>query len=114
MYACVTTSGVCNADKTSCVCAFRNKALISSAHEQRIGLPSITDLNWRVDVTVSTTTMSRVFKPTVLMRLTLSDGSIRTFECPVDKFHELRYNVAKVLKSVQDLSQHPIIFRENL
>lgn len=70
------------------------------------------DLNWRVDVTISTTSMSRVFKPSVLMRMTLSNGKIVTFEVSVDKFQELRYNVAKVLKNVYDLKQHPIIFRE--
>lgn len=28
--------------------------------------------------------------------MTLSDGNIKTFEVPIDKFNELRYNVAKV------------------
>ncbi len=43
------------------------------------------------------------------MEVTLSDGSIKTFELPVEKFHEIRYNVAKVLKDMEDLDQIPIL-----
>ena len=69
-------------------------------------------VNWRVDVAISTTAMSRVFKPSVVIRLTLSDGRIVTFEASVGKLQELRYQIAKVLKNVYDLKHHPIIFRE--
>ena len=31
-------------------------------------------------------------------QMTLSDGNIKTFEVPIDKFNELRYNVAKVCR----------------
>ena len=90
----------------------RRQSLIEAAKSRSISLPSLTDFNWRVDVTISTTAMSRVFKPSVMMRMTLSNGQIVTFEASVEKFQELRYNVAKVLKNVYDLKQHPIIFRE--
>jgi len=46
------------------------------------------------------------------MQLTLSNGKIYTFECSVDKFHELRYNVAKILKSLEDLKEHPTLTRD--
>ena len=70
------------------------------------------DVRWRVDVTISTTSLSRVFKPTIPLQLTLSDGSMHNFECSVDKFHELRYSVAKSLKHAQDLQQHPTLTRD--
>jgi len=79
---------------------------------QRITLPTVTGVNWRIDITISTTTLSRVFKPSVTVQLTLSDGRIRTFECSVKKFQELRYNVAKVLKEMLDLQQHPTLTRD--
>ena len=41
--------------------------------------------------------------------MTLSDGTIRTFEVPVDKFHDLRYNVAKVLREMTSLERHPVL-----
>lgn len=43
------------------------------------------------------------------MEVTTSDGRIKTFELSIEKFHELRYNVAKVLKDMEDLEQIPIL-----
>ena len=53
--------------------------------------------------------MSRVLKPKLLMEMTTSDGKIRQFEVSQDKFHELRYNIAKVLKDMEDIEQIPIL-----
>ena len=44
-----------------------------------------------------------------LMEMTLSDGRVWTFEVPQDKFHELRYSVAKVLQDVEQLDKLPIL-----
>ena len=90
----------------------RREAMSATAEASRVALPSITGVRWRVDVAISTTSLSRVFKPTVLMQLTLSDGRVRDFECSLDKFHELRYSIAKSLKQAQDLQQHPTLTRE--
>ena len=130
----------------------RREALEAAADKRRVTLPSISGVNWRVrfcwssrflgvgssddgrawqvDITISTTAMARVFKPSVTLQLTLSDGRIRTFECrqaclwparsrtnfvdcccSLKQFHELRYNVAKVLKDMLDLSEHPTLVR---
>lgn len=70
------------------------------------------DIQWRVDVTISTTSLSRVFRPYIILQLTLTDNTIRTFELSVEKFHELRYNVAKLYKHVQDIQQHPTLLRD--
>ena len=43
-----------------------------------------------------------------LVKMRTSDGSIRTFDVPVDKFHELRHNVAKALRGMQGLEAHPV------
>jgi COMM domain containing 5 len=94
--------------------AFANRCdvLVAAAAANSISLPSISKLNWRVDVAISTTSQSRVFKPSVTFRTTLSDGRIRTFECSAEQFHQLRYGVAKVLKSVNDLESHPMLQRD--
>jgi len=94
------------------VYAHKRESLEAGALSQRMALPSVKGVNWRVDVTISTTSLSRVFKPSVTLQLTLSDGRISTFECSVKKFHELRYNVAKVLKDIADLQQHPTLTRD--
>ena len=44
-----------------------------------------------------------------LMEMTLSDGRVWTFEVPQDRFHELRFNVAKVLQEVEQLDKLPIL-----
>jgi hypothetical protein len=41
--------------------------------------------------------------------MTLSDGSIKQFECSPEKFQELRYHVALVLRNMQSLSKHPTL-----
>jgi len=41
--------------------------------------------------------------------MTLSDGSIKTFEISIEKFHELRFNVSKLLKDVEELERQPIL-----
>eukprot|EP00761_Pharyngomonas_kirbyi_P000518 gb/GECH01000518.1/.p1 GENE.gb/GECH01000518.1/~~gb/GECH01000518.1/.p1 ORF type:complete len:266 (+),score=66.37 gb/GECH01000518.1/:1-798(+) len=69
-------------------------------------------LRWRVDVTISSNAMHRVFKPVVLLELDLTapDGSrkMRTMEVSVEMFHELRFAVASVLKRMQEIEGHPV------
>mmetsp|Transcript_19442 Transcript_19442/g.23257 ORF Transcript_19442/g.23257 Transcript_19442/m.23257 type:complete len:115 (+) Transcript_19442:229-573(+) len=69
-----------------------------------VGLPHLEDLRWRVEVTLSSSTVSRVLRPTVLMRMKLSDGRIHLVELPVDKFHELRHAVARSLHEMETVA----------
>jgi hypothetical protein len=69
-------------------------------------------MNWRVDVAISTTAVSRVFRPSLVLRVTLSDGRVVTCECSVRQFHALRYQVARVLKTLHDLREHPMLLRD--
>lgn len=73
------------------------------------GFPELEDLKWRIDVAISTSSLSRALQPSVLMQMTLSNGQIKTFEVPLDKFHELRYNTAKVLKEMTAVESHPVM-----
>jgi len=89
----------------------RRAALELSAREKRVVLPSLKSLDWRVDVTITTTQLNRVFKPTVLFQMGLSDGKIRTFEASIEKFHQLRFNVARMLATMLNIEQHPTLKR---
>eukprot|EP01120_Amphizonella_sp_Union-15-10_P016274 TRINITY_DN8523_c0_g1_i1.p1 TRINITY_DN8523_c0_g1~~TRINITY_DN8523_c0_g1_i1.p1 ORF type:complete len:228 (-),score=42.27 TRINITY_DN8523_c0_g1_i1:20-703(-) len=80
-----------------------------SSLEKRIKYPSVVDLNWRVDVTITTSTSLRVFKPAILAQMTTTDGKIRTFEMSPDQFHKLRYNVARVLKEIDNVEKLPTL-----
>lgn len=75
----------------------------------RARFPRLESLHWRVDVAISSSSLLRVFRPNILMQIELSDGSIKTFDVSVDQFHVLRYNVAKVLRDMQELERHPIM-----
>ena len=87
-------------------------------------------LQWRTDVTISTTSLLRVMRPSITMSLRLSNGKTVQFELSAERFSELRYvqftcndclcctlpdsrcvsyQVARVLKEMQDLEKHPIL-----
>lgn len=66
-------------------------------------LPSLEDLRWRLDVIISTSSLHRVLRPQLTMQCALSDGSTHAFHVSKQRFHELRYTAAKMLKDAQDL-----------
>ena len=77
--------------------------------DKRIRFPRLQKLRWRIDVTISSGSLSRVMRPSILMEMCLSNGSIRTFEVSIDQFNQLRHGVAKVLLDMQTLERHPIM-----
>jgi hypothetical protein len=91
---------------------FRSRSLLeagSSSH--KLSLPAIDLVLWRVDVAISTSALSRALKPSIPMQLHLTDGRVRSFEMSIEQFHELRFNVARMLKDMSDLEAHSIVFK---
>ncbi|XP_004206091.2 COMM domain-containing protein 5 [Hydra vulgaris] len=72
-------------------------------------LPSLISLRWRIDVTISTSVLNRVLQPTILMQIKDSNGKMFTFEVSYAKFHELRYNIASLLKEMEDLEKRSVL-----
>mmetsp|Transcript_3669 Transcript_3669/g.7591 ORF Transcript_3669/g.7591 Transcript_3669/m.7591 type:complete len:116 (+) Transcript_3669:317-664(+) len=68
-----------------------------------LGFPQLDRLRWRVDVTISSNHLARVLQPSILMEMTLSDGSIKTFEVSVEQFHALRHAVARSIHEMEAL-----------
>ncbi|KNC52512.1 COMM domain-containing protein 5, partial [Thecamonas trahens ATCC 50062] len=87
----------------------KRSEMIASRLDSRISYPSIKRLRWRVDVAISTSAMTRVLKPAILMELSLSDGSKKQFEVSQEKFNDLRYNVALLLKGMEDVEGNVIM-----
>ncbi|XP_068105691.1 COMM domain-containing protein 5 [Hyperolius riggenbachi] len=87
----------------------RRPILEDAALKQGIRLPTVEDLRWRVDVAISTSSLSRALQPSILMQMKLSNGDSHRFEVPVAKFQELRYNVALILKEMNDLEKRSIL-----
>lgn len=96
-------------DLTSVIFGNRRQVLEDAALNQETRLPSIEDLRWRVDVAISTSSLARALQPSILMQLKLSNGTAHRFEVPVTKFQELRYNVALLLKEMNDLEKRSIL-----
>ncbi|XP_043913509.1 COMM domain-containing protein 5 isoform X2 [Protopterus annectens] len=87
----------------------RRSVLETAAGQQGTRLPCLEDFRWRVDVAVSTSSLARALQPSILMQMKLSDGNAHQFEVPISKFQELRYNVALLLKEMNDLEKRNIL-----
>ncbi len=96
---------------TAIVAAIRENRYDLERHfiDSRVRAPSMHSFRWRVDVAISTESLQKVFRPTMLAEITTSEGQIKTFEMPIDQFHRLRYNVAKVLRNMEEVERHPIM-----
>ncbi|XP_012580699.1 PREDICTED: COMM domain-containing protein 5 [Condylura cristata] len=92
-------------DLASVLFGSQRPLLDSTARRQAARLPHVADVRWRVDVAISTSALTRSLQPSVLMQLTLSDGSAHRLEVPTAKFQELRYSVALVLKELAELEK---------
>jgi hypothetical protein len=73
-------SGELITDINSVVFGKRRSTLCQSSLDQSVRLPQLASLKWRIDVTISNSSLNRVLEPSVLLEMTLSDGSIKTFE----------------------------------
>ena len=71
--------------------------------------PSLKSVSWRVDVSISNSSLSRTLEPTILLQMHLSDGQTISFEMSLNSFHLLRFNVAFVLKEIEDLLARPTL-----
>ncbi|EGC35525.1 hypothetical protein DICPUDRAFT_152138 [Dictyostelium purpureum] len=87
----------------------QGKDLAEKSNNDKILFPKLETFKWRVDVIISSSFTSRVLIPVILMEMADNNGKTRVFEVSVDTFHKLRYNVAKVLKDLEDLEQNQII-----
>ncbi|XP_078067882.1 COMM domain-containing protein 5 isoform X2 [Mustelus asterias] len=96
-------------DFASVVFGSRRSVLETAALQNRTRLPTLQDFRWRVDVAISSSSLTRALQPAILMQLKLANGQVHRFEVPVAKFQELRYNVALILKEMNDLEKRSIL-----
>ncbi|KAM9376760.1 COMM domain-containing protein 5 isoform 1-T1 [Pholidichthys leucotaenia] len=100
-------------DFSSVVFGTRRTILEAAAARKDPHLPTVEEFKWRVDVSISTSCLARALQPSVLMQMKLSDGRIHCFEVPMSKFQELRYNVALILKEMNNLEKRSILKIQN-
>ena len=74
--------------------------------EKLISAPSLTSLTWRVDVVLSSSSVTRVMQPFVILRVGLSDGTYKTIELSIKAFHDLRFRISEALHSLHKLESN--------
>ncbi len=84
---------------------------IGAALKRRPRCVALQSVDWRVEVTISTGSLNRVLKPSVLLGITTDESGAPplTFEMTREKFQELRYQVASALKTMQTTEANPIL-----
>lgn len=65
------------------------------------GLPSLEELRWRLDVSISTSGLHRVLRPHLTLQCELGDGTTHAFYASKQRFEELRYTCARLLNDMQ-------------
>jgi len=81
-------------------------AIAASALSDAPRLPGLSNLRWRVDVQIASSSAARVLRPCVVLEWTLSDGAVHTMTASTEQFHLLRHGVAKTLKGIIDDESH--------
>lgn len=74
--------------------------------EKLLTAPTLSSLSWRVDVILSSSSVTRVMQPFVIMRFGLSDGTFKTVELSVEAFHDLRFRISEALHSLHKLESN--------
>ncbi|XP_064481604.1 COMM domain-containing protein 5-like [Ornithodoros turicata] len=92
-------------DLVSVVYGTRRSHIDQNNIESAPGLPTLENLKWRLDVTISNNVLNRVLEPTILMEMDTSDGKKHTFEVQRAEFHKLRHSVAAALKEMEDIER---------
>ncbi|XP_063988887.1 COMM domain-containing protein 5-like isoform X1 [Diachasmimorpha longicaudata] len=93
----------CIDDLCAVLYGHKRPALIHALTEKTKFFPMLKACRWRIDVTISSSYLSRVLEPTILMEWTLSSGQRYMFELSMAKFHLLRHTIASLLLRMQEL-----------
>ena len=76
-------------------------SLVPSELEGAAALPTLDALRWRLDVSISTSSLHRVLRPHLTLQTDLSDGTSHAFYASKERFDELRYTVARLINDMQ-------------
>ncbi|KAF0975928.1 hypothetical protein FDP41_005255 [Naegleria fowleri] len=87
----------------------KKQKFIALTTEKTSWFNHIVNVRWRVDVTISNSVMSKVFKPLLLLQFELSNSRIVTMEVTLEQFHKLRLSVATILNDMHNIESHPIM-----
>ena len=66
-------------------------------------MPTLKKFTWRIDVSISTSSLIRNLEPSILVQMHLSNDKTVSFLISLTNFHMLRFNVANILKEMEDI-----------
>ncbi|KAH7820607.1 putative COMM domain-containing protein 5 [Monocercomonoides exilis] len=88
------------------------KSLHQSARDRVPRHPSLKLFRWRTEVAISTSSLNRLLRPSILIEFTLSDKRKQLLQMDLKMFHTLRFGVACMLKEMNDIEHDPQIQRD--
>lgn len=77
-------------------------------YERRKNKERLKEMNWRIDVALSTNSLSRVLKPEIQVKLTRNTEEI-IFHLTVQQFQEFRRQTASILKDIFTMEHYAFI-----
>ncbi|UJR26636.1 hypothetical protein I4U23_007954 [Adineta vaga] len=81
----------------------RDQLYLAIQERDRPRLPLLQTFDWNLDVTLTTASLSRSIEPLLLFQFRTTNNRHLTFEVPIKKFNELRYNTALLLKEMEEV-----------
>lgn len=97
------------ADAVTDIVTAKRLELEEAVRRSAVAFPSLVNTRWRVDITICSSALARVMKPSVLMEFTLSTGEVKMFEVPQETFERMRFGVAQVLALMTGYENHPMM-----
>ncbi|XP_015781526.1 COMM domain-containing protein 5 [Tetranychus urticae] len=68
-------------------------------------LPTCTSIKWRIDVVISSSSLSKVLEPLIIFEIHTDSGEKLRFDCSLTKFNQLRLAVASSLSELHRLEE---------
>lgn len=96
-------------DLTSAVYGSRRAVVEDVLAKSKPRLPTVSEMKWKIDVTISTASLNRVLEPSISVQMTLDNGDVKHFEMTVERFQELRYSAANALREMEELEKKSIL-----
>ena len=80
-----------------------------SENRSEMGFPTkLLDIGWRLDVAISSSAVAKVMEPQINFDVSLVNGETRSISLTQDKFQQLRFAVASMLKQMELLEKKKV------
>ncbi|XP_014236607.1 COMM domain-containing protein 5-like [Trichogramma pretiosum] len=99
----------CIQDIFSVVTGAKRPELMFGLHSRIQFLPHVVACKWRIDITISSSSMSKVMEPCIIMEWILSNNYTYVFELSVPCFYKLKNTVIESLTELKKLESYKVV-----